>query len=125
MNRTLDRLSSTSDTLPYAYRRAARLLPLLQFYPLEEPNPHIFINPVIYDENGTDRGTEGCLSVPGTMGYVNRPQKIKVKSINLEGEEIITEAEDFFARAICHEVDHLNGVLFIDREDYEEVVEEE
>ncbi len=92
---------------------------------LEEPNPHIFINPVIYDENGTDRGTEGCLSVPGTMGYVNRPQKIKVKSINLEGEEIITEAEDFFARAICHEVDHLNGVLFIDREDYEEVVEEE
>lgn len=91
----------------------------------EESDPHIFINPVIIKEEGEQRGPEGCLSVPGVRGEVTRPFKITVEALDVNGEKFVTEAEDFFARAICHEIDHLNGILFIDKEDYEEMNEED
>lgn len=77
--------------------------------------PIALINPEIIEQGGKYIDVEGCLSVPGEQGEVERPEKIKVKALNEEGKEIILEAEDLFARAICHEVDHLNGVLFVDR----------
>lgn len=73
------------------------------------------INPEIIEEAGEQTDSEGCLSLPGKSGDVTRPENVKVKGLNRKGEEVVYEAEDLFARAICHEIDHLNGVLFIDR----------
>ncbi|MDO4766321.1 MAG: peptide deformylase [Eubacteriales bacterium] len=90
--------------------------------------PIAFINPeIIETSKETQTDIEGCLSIPGRRGYVVRPQKVKVKTLNLDGEEKIIEAEGLFARAICHENDHLNGQLFTDImvEEVEYDVEEE
>lgn len=73
------------------------------------------INPVIISTEGSYVDSEGCLSVPGEQGEVERPYKVKVKALNEKGEEIIVEGEELLARALCHEIDHLDGVLFIDK----------
>lgn len=73
------------------------------------------INPEILEQSGSDIAIEGCLSVPDFNGTVERPEYIKVKFLNVDGEEEIIEATDLFARCICHEVDHLNGILFTDK----------
>lgn len=91
----------------------------------EERDPHVFINPVITEAQGSCNGTEGCLSVPGVYGFVDRPEKIKVEYLDEEGQSRTLEAEGFFARAICHEVDHLNGILFIDKPEFVPAGEEE
>ncbi len=86
----------------------------------------VFINPEILETSEeTQKDIEGCLSIPGQRGYVIRPQRVKVKTLTLEGEERIVEAEGLFARAICHENDHLNGQLYIDIMEEDEVPEEE
>ena len=76
--------------------------------------PRVFINPEILEVGGSQIGEEGCLSVPGVSEEVERPNYVRVKAINEKGEEFILEAEELLARAICHENDHLNGVLFVD-----------
>ena len=81
----------------------------------EKDGVHIFINPEIQDQEGKDIDEEGCLSIPGVTEKVNRPAAIKVRAQDLSGEPFDIEADGLFARAICHEVDHLNGVLFVDR----------
>ncbi len=73
------------------------------------------INPVITKSDGEDNAPEGCLSVPGFNGYVKRPYSLTVKYRDRNFEEKILEAEDFLARAICHELDHLDGILYIDK----------
>lgn len=79
----------------------------------EEDIPTIeLINPVILKSHGEQLGPEGCLSFPGLYGEVPRAQYIKVKAQNRVGETYIIEAEDFLARAIQHEIDHLHGILF-------------
>lgn len=75
----------------------------------------ILINPEVIEEDGSYLDTEGCLSIPGVSGFVERPERIKVKGLNLEGEEIIIEGEGLLSRALCHEIDHLNGILFTDK----------
>lgn len=77
--------------------------------------PIILINPLIIEKEGENIGLEGCLSVPGKSGKVNRPKKVVVKYIDINGEEKIIEGYDLLARALCHEIDHLNGILFIDK----------
>lgn len=72
------------------------------------------INPVILESSGSQTGNEGCLSVPGKMGQVTRPNYVKVQYLNRDGETVITEGEELMARAICHELDHLDGKLYID-----------
>lgn len=74
----------------------------------------VFINPEILERQGTQKDIEGCLSIPGAQEEVERPNKIKVKALNENGKEFIIEADGFLARAICHENDHLDGILFID-----------
>jgi peptide deformylase len=74
----------------------------------------VVCNPEIIHAEGKQVAEEGCLSFPTFCENVTRPQRVKVKWRNLEGEEIEMEAEGLMARAFCHEIDHLNGVLFID-----------
>jgi len=73
------------------------------------------INPVILSREGEKKASEGCLSVPGKVGLVNRAQRVTVKALNRAGEEFTVEAEDLFARVLQHEIDHLEGILFIDK----------
>ena len=77
-------------------------------------DPLVLINPVVLDESGTQIGEEGCLSIPELYADVTRAQRVVVESTRLDGERIRIEAEDFKARAILHEIDHLDGVLFVD-----------
>jgi len=72
------------------------------------------INPEIIHREGEQFGPEGCLSIPGLTGDVRRSQKVIVKGLNRDGQEIQIEGTDLLARCIQHEVDHLNGVLFTD-----------
>lgn len=73
------------------------------------------INPVIIEKTGTQTGNEGCLSAPGEWCEVERPQCVTVKAFDRNGNEFELKGYDLLARAICHEVDHLDGILFIDR----------
>lgn len=75
------------------------------------------INPVIIAKEGEERGIEGCLSCPGKSGYVVRPQTAKVRAQDRNGKEFELEGSDMLARAFCHEIDHLNGVIFLDLAD--------
>ena len=75
----------------------------------------IFINPEILETSGSQTGEEGCLSVPGEFENVERPNYVKVKALNEKGEEFILEGEGLLARAVLHENDHLDGVLFVDK----------
>lgn len=77
----------------------------------------VMINPEIISESTTDMqdGPEGCLSVPGIEDTVMRPKLLTVRYMNLDGEIVTEEARDLYARVICHEVDHLNGILFTDK----------
>ncbi|MEG2429477.1 MAG: peptide deformylase [Oscillospiraceae bacterium] len=72
------------------------------------------INPQIIDQNGSQTGNEGCLSSPNEFGTVTRPMNVKVKAFDRNGKEYIIEGSELFARALCHEIDHLQGVLFKD-----------
>ena len=74
-----------------------------------------FINPVMHSQKGDQQGWEGCLSVRGKSGIVTRPSKVKISYQDRNGVRKTLQAKDFFARAVCHELDHLDGVLYIDR----------
>ena len=78
------------------------------------------INPVILQAKGEQTGWEGCLSVRGKSGVVTRPNKVKISYQDRNGERKTLQAKEFFARAICHEFDHLDGVLYIDRAEFME-----
>lgn len=82
---------------------------------IREGNKVVLINPEIIEKDGKAIMEEGCLSIPGRTGDVVRAENIKVRSLNRKGEEIEFKAEGFEARAIQHELDHLNGVLFVDK----------
>lgn len=80
-----------------------------------EGNPIVLINPEIIESAGEQIGDEGCLSLPGKIGTVIRPDYVKCKAFNENMEEIIVEGNGLLARAICHEIDHLDGVLYKDK----------
>ena len=77
--------------------------------------PLVLVNPQLELGNETETGTEGCLSFPEITGEIDRAKSITVRAQNLNGESVEIETTGFLARAIQHEVDHLNGILFIDR----------
>lgn len=90
------------------------------------------VNPVIVETEGEQTGLEGCLSVPGRRGEVTRPNIVTVQYQDENGEPVTLRADEFFARAICHELDHLDGILYIDKmdreisdEEYEQMIEED
>lgn len=82
------------------------------------------INPVIVEKKGSVIDYEGCLSLPGKSALVERPEYVQVKALNREGEEITVTGEDLMAVALCHELDHLDGILYIDLAIDEDDVEE-
>lgn len=73
------------------------------------------INPEIVSFEGSEKDVEGCLSVPGKYGYVVRPQKVTVTALNRYGEKITIKGEGMLKKALCHEVDHLDGIVFVDK----------
>lgn len=82
----------------------------------EEGNePLILINPEIIATDGEQTGDEACLSVPGKVGTVTRPNYVKVKAYDQNMQEFIVEGTELLARALCHEIDHLNGVLYVEK----------
>ena len=81
----------------------------------EGDSPMVFINPEILETSGEQTGYEGCLSVPGKSGIVTRPNYVKAKATNLDGEEFVVEGEELFARAILHENDHLDGHMYVEK----------
>lgn len=73
------------------------------------------INPAIIESTGEQTDIEGCSSVQDFVGKVTRPQYVKIQAQNRYGQSLVIEAEDFLARAFCHEIDHLEGILFVER----------
>ncbi|TCP97281.1 peptide deformylase [Cricetibacter osteomyelitidis] len=80
----------------------------------DKTNQIVLINPEILESSGETGIEEGCLSIPDCRGFVPRKEKVKVKALNRHGEEFVLEADDLLAICIQHEIDHLNGVLFVD-----------
>jgi peptide deformylase len=81
-----------------------------------EPHRIALINPVVvWEGDELHKQTEGCLSIPGHEEVVQRPTEVRVEGKDPHGNEVVVEADDLFARALQHEIDHINGVLFLDR----------
>lgn len=78
-------------------------------------DPHILINPRIVESSGEQTGQEGCLSVPGKSGQVTRPNYVKAVALDVNMKEIELEGTELLARAICHELDHLDGHLYVEK----------
>lgn len=78
-------------------------------------DPHILINPRIVESSGEQTGSEGCLSVPGKTGQVTRPNYVKVVALDVNMKECELEGTELLARAICHELDHLEGHLYVEK----------
>ncbi len=76
--------------------------------------PIVMINPEILETSGSQTGDEGCLSYPGKSGVVTRPNHVKARALNENMEEYIIEGEELMARAICHELDHLDGHMYVE-----------
>ncbi len=81
---------------------------------VQDGNQYVLVNPEIVEEAGEQTGDEGCLSLPGKVGTVTRPSYVKVKAFDRNLAPITVEGEELLARAICHELDHLDGVLYRD-----------
>ncbi len=78
-------------------------------------DPYVLINPRIVEKSGEQTGQEGCLSVPGKCGVVTRPNYVKAVALNEDMEPIEVEGTELLARAICHELDHLDGHLYVEK----------
>lgn len=90
--------------------------PIRVFIAVDGKTPHVVINPVMTGKSfRMEDGEEGCLSVPGKWGVVRRYKTFKVKCLDRDGNKVTHEPSGFFARVLQHELDHLDGVLFIDR----------
>jgi len=103
-------LAANQVDLPYRFFVAN-----LQSDPDAKDQEFVFINPVITRRSGTAEAEEGCLSFPGIYAPVRRPEKITLTAFNLAGEELRFELDGLLARAVQHETDHLDGIVFIDR----------
>lgn len=103
-------LAANQVDLPY------RLFVLnLKSDPEAKEEEHVFVNPVLSGRKGMAEAEEGCLSLPSLYGQVKRPERVVLNAFDLAGEEVTLELEGLFARVVQHEVDHLDGILFIDR----------
>lgn len=81
----------------------------------EDSEPIVLVNPEFVEQSGEQDGDEGCLSIPGKAGSVIRPEYVKIRGLNREGEEVEYEGTGLLARAFCHEYDHLEGIMYVDK----------
>ena len=81
----------------------------------EQGHQIVLVNPEIVEQQGLQKGEEGCLSIPGFTAVVERPYRVRVVGQDLEGKRVEFEGEELLARALCHEVDHVEGILYLDR----------
>lgn len=81
----------------------------------EQGHQIILANPIIAEQEGTQKEEEGCLSIPGFSDEVERPSRVIVEAQDLEGKPLKMEGEQLLARVLCHEIDHLDGILYLDR----------
>lgn len=81
----------------------------------EGSEPMVFINPEIVSTSGSQTGDEGCLSVPGKAGTVTRPNEVTIRAVDLDMNEFEMTGTDLLARAFCHEIDHLDGIVYVDK----------
>lgn len=81
----------------------------------DDMEPLVLINPVIVKKSGSQESEEGCLSYPGYYGFVDRPERITVRGYNEKGELLECKAEDLLCVALCHEIDHLDGIMYTDK----------
>ena len=119
-----DRLAQLIDDMKETMRNAngvglaapqVGVLRRLVVVEVEEDHPVFLINPEIVYESGEQEGPEGCLSIPGRSGIVRRPMKVTVRATGYDGKPLEITGEGLLARAFCHEIDHLNGILFKDK----------
>jgi peptide deformylase len=87
----------------------------LQSDPAAADQEFVFVNPVLTNRKGNAEAEEGCLSLPGLYGDVKRSERVTLNAYNLAGQELSMELDRLFARAVQHEIDHLDGILFVDR----------
>lgn len=112
----IDTVSATPNGAGLAANQIG--VPLRALVTFVEHKPQVFINPEILDESEESvEGEEGCLSIPGWYGPVWRKERVTVRALNEKGKQFKVKASDFEARVLQHEIDHLNGTLFIDRMD--------
>jgi peptide deformylase len=112
----IDTVSATPNGAGLAANQIA--VPLRALVTYVEGKPRVFINPEVLDESEEEEeAEEGCLSIPGWYGPVWRKERVTVRALNEKGKSFKVKASDFEARVLQHEIDHLNGVLFIDRMD--------
>lgn len=78
-------------------------------------DPHILINPRIVESSGEQTGSEACLSVPGKCGTVTRPNYVRAEALDVNMKPVVLEGTEFLARAICHELDHLDGHVYVEK----------
>ena len=81
----------------------------------EEGTQFVLINPVLVSQKGEQEVDEGCLSFPNKFGKVVRPKEVVVEALDLDGCKVTLKAQDLLAQALCHEIDHLNGVVFVEK----------
>jgi len=103
-------LAANQVDLPYRF-----FITNLESDPKTTDQEFVFLNPVLTGRKGTAEAEEGCLSLPGLYAQVKRPERVTLNAFTLAGEEVSLDLEGLFARVVQHELDHLDGVLFIDR----------
>jgi peptide deformylase len=81
----------------------------------EDDEPMVLINPEIIEKKGKETSVEGCLSYVGFEGELERPKKVKVRALNEKGQEVIYVGEELLGKCFCHELDHLDGIMYVDR----------
>lgn len=118
--RVINLLKDMSDTLHITQNGAAIAAPqvgvLRRAVAIDMGQGTIYlVNPEIIEAEGSQEVIEGCLSIPGKWGKLVRPVKVKVKALNEKGEECLITGEGDLAKCLCHEIDHLDGILFIDK----------
>jgi peptide deformylase len=110
----IDTVSATPNGAGLAANQIA--VPLRALVTYVDQKPQVFINPEIVEESEeVEEAEEGCLSIPGWYGPVWRKERVTVRALNEKGKQFKVKAVDFEARVLQHEIDHLNGILFIDR----------
>lgn len=111
----IDTLASTENGIGLAAPQVGILKRMFIIDMHDGTGPIVFINPKIIESKGKQCGQEGCLSIPGRWGEVERPEFVKVQAYDTDGEMFEIEADDLLAVCICHENDHLDGILFTDK----------